>query len=251
MSRVFSRQGAWWIDFVDANGKRIRRKIGPNKRIAREVLDGYLGKVAHRQHLGIIEDSTTTFESFCQTWWQRCSVDFAETTRARWWAIVEVHLVPAFPGQLRGITPAQAQSYVNRRLDAGAGHGTVNVELRILKHIIRRAVAWEYLSRNPLLDANGDAKEGLKALKEPAGRVRYLTEDEIDALLAAAADEPYLHQFVIVALNSGMRRSEFCRLPAPPSIGKRTQPAWHIQRTVRVRRSRSTRLRWKPCDHSR
>jgi hypothetical protein len=52
MSRVFQRKGSWWIDFKDAHGVRHRKAIGPNKRVAKEVLDGILGNVARRQYLG-------------------------------------------------------------------------------------------------------------------------------------------------------------------------------------------------------
>jgi hypothetical protein len=50
MSRVFQREkngagkpcGPYWIDFKDAQGVRRRKKIGPSKRVAQEVLDGLL-----------------------------------------------------------------------------------------------------------------------------------------------------------------------------------------------------------------
>lgn len=65
MSKVFQRErnkkgkkcGPYWIDFKDARGLRHRKKIGPDRRVAKEVLDGILGNVARRQHLGIIEES--------------------------------------------------------------------------------------------------------------------------------------------------------------------------------------------------
>jgi hypothetical protein len=57
MSRVFERDDQWWIDFKDAQGVRHRKKIGPSKRVAKEILDDTLGRVARRQHLGIIEES--------------------------------------------------------------------------------------------------------------------------------------------------------------------------------------------------
>jgi hypothetical protein len=72
MSRVFQRGGDWWVDFNDAQGVRRRKKIGPSKRIAKEVLDGMLGNVARRQHLGIIADSPISFADFAITiWWER------------------------------------------------------------------------------------------------------------------------------------------------------------------------------------
>ena len=68
MSRIFQRErnGPYWIDFKDASGVRHRRKIGPSKRVAREVLDGILGQVARRQYLGVIEDSAISFTDFAK-----------------------------------------------------------------------------------------------------------------------------------------------------------------------------------------
>ncbi len=73
--------------------------------------------------------------------------------------------------------------------------------------MLKRAVAWEYLSANPAA--------GIRALKEPSGRTRFLSLEEIDRLLAAcdrAQLRHYLRPFVVVALNSGMRRNEILSL---------------------------------------
>ena len=45
-------------------GIRHRKKVGTDKRIAREVLDDILGRVARRLHLGVIEDSKISFGDF-------------------------------------------------------------------------------------------------------------------------------------------------------------------------------------------
>jgi integrase len=89
---------------------------------------------------------------------------------------------------------------------------TLNREMTVLKHMMRRAVIWEYLSRNPFLDAQGGMLAGLKALREPGGRTRFLSLDEIDRLLAACEPIPYLKAFATVALNTGMRRNEILSL---------------------------------------
>jgi hypothetical protein len=68
MSRVFKRETNHWIDFKDARGMRRRKKIGPSKRVAQEVLDGILGNIARRQHLGVIEDSPISFADFADIW---------------------------------------------------------------------------------------------------------------------------------------------------------------------------------------
>ena len=53
---------------------------------------------------------------------------------------------------------------------------------------------------------------GLKALREPGGRTRFLNLDEIGRLLAACDPIPYLRAFATVALNTGMRRNEILSL---------------------------------------
>jgi hypothetical protein len=176
MSRVFKRQLDWWIDFKDAQGVRRRKKIGPSKRVAQEVLDGMLGNVARRQHLGIIDDSAISFADFTKVWWGRVGRSLQLSTQVRWQGIREKHLEPAFPGSLRGITSAGAETYIANRLEAGATPSTVNREMTVLKHMLKRAVLWEYLTLNPLAN--------IKALREPDGRTRYLSVEEIEALLA-------------------------------------------------------------------
>ena len=220
MSRVFQRRGNWWIDFKDAHGVRRRKKVGPNKRVAREVLDGILGSVARREHLGVIDDSPITFPEFANVWLDRISHTLKPTSRERFLGAIENHLKPAFPSQLRGITASAAEKYVTGRLANGAQASTVNREMTVLKHILRRSVAWEYLSRNPFLDNQGRLLEGLRPLREPAGRTRFLGLEEIERLLTAcdfgssnaALTKGYLRSFVVVALNTGMRRNEILSL---------------------------------------
>jgi integrase len=212
MSRVYRNKGDWWVDFKDAAGVRHRKKVGSNKRIAREVLDGFLGNVARRQHLGVIEDSAISFSDFAEDWWKRIAHTLKPRTRERWRGIVDKHLKPAFPGSLRGVTAAGAEAYVARRVDQKAQPSTVNREMTVLKHMMRRAVEWECRSRNPFIDTQGRPLAGVKALREPSGRTRFLTLEEIDRLLMACAEKPYLEAFAIVTLNTGMRRNEVLSL---------------------------------------
>jgi len=246
MSRVFQRENAWWIDFKDARGIRRRRKIGPSKRVAKEVLDGLLGNVARRVHLGVIEESAVSFADFAKIWRERVTPMLKPRSRERWFGILDKYLVPAFGGTLRAITAADAEAYLRQRRKPEKcprcrGNGTVstgrpcereqlacprckgtkeiapspstlNREVTVLKHMMRRAVVWEYLSRNPFLDSQGGVLAGLRALREPGGRTRFLSLDEIDRLLTACEPVPYLKAFATVALNTGMRRNEILSL---------------------------------------
>jgi hypothetical protein len=61
-----------------------------------------------------------------------------------------------------------AEDYVAKRSAVGVKDTTVNREMTVLKHMVRRAVEWENLSR--FLDAQGRPLKGLPPLKEPPGR---------------------------------------------------------------------------------
>ena len=199
MSRTYRRDGSWWIDFKDAQGVRHRKKVSPSKRVAKEVLDGILGNVARRIHLGVIEDSAISFLDFAKKWRERVTPTLKPRTRERWFGILDKYLIPAFPGTLRAITAANAEAYLRQRrtpekcprcdgmgkVSIGRGHkreartclrckgakeiapspSTLNREMTMLKHMMRRAVVWEYLSRNPFLDSQGGMLAGLKALR--------------------------------------------------------------------------------------
>ena len=244
MSRVFKRrknERDFWIDFKDARGVRRRRKIGPSKRVAREVLDGLLGNVARRVHLGVIEESAISFADFAKIWRERVTPTLKPRSRERWFGILDKYLIPAFPGTLRAITTSDAEAYLRQRRtpekcprcdgkgklptgpacprckgakEIAPSPSTLNRETTVLKHMMRRAVVWEYLSRNPFLDSQGGLLAGLKALREPTGRTRFLSLDEIDRLLAAceASESVYLKPLAIVAMNTGMRRNEILSL---------------------------------------
>ena len=64
--------------------------------------------------------------------------------------------------------------------------------------MLRLAVEWEIIPTNPA--------QGVKSLKVPAGRVRYLQPTELRALLEASPE--WLRPVIAVLVSTGMRRGE-------------------------------------------
>lgn len=207
MARVFKRDRSYWIDYNDVEGVRHRKKIGPSKRVANEVLNDILAKVSRAEFLGVVEESSIAFAEFAKTWRERVEQQIKPKTAKRWFGILKNHLKPAFKGTLRAITSAMVESYVAHRLEANANPQTVNRELSVLRHIIKRAVRWHYLARDPISKWPFSKESAFR-------RARFLTEEEIPKLLAACQDSRsrYLKAFVLVALNTGMRRGEILKL---------------------------------------
>jgi integrase len=84
---------------------------------------------------------------------------------------------------------------------------TVNRYLATLSHLFSVAVKeWRLLDRNLVGD--------ISKKKETRGRIRFLSDAERDALLAACAksDWPALHTLVLLAISTGARRGELIRL---------------------------------------
>lgn len=86
---------------------------------------------------------------------------------------------------------------------ASVSPSTVNRELATLNHIFNLAIQWEKAKENPV------AK--VKKLKEPPGKIRYLSPDEVDKLLKAC-EAPYLRIAILISLHTGMRRGEVLAL---------------------------------------
>lgn len=84
---------------------------------------------------------------------------------------------------------------------------TVNRYLAILSHLFTLSVKeWGWAYENPVLKVT--------RLKEPRGRIRFLSDDERTRLLDACkqSDSAYLYTVVVLALSTGARRNEMLSL---------------------------------------
>jgi len=65
---------------------------------------------------------------------------------------------------------------------------------------------WEWIDRNPVLK--------VRKPKEPRGRVRFLSKEELNALQQAckASRSPHMHTIFVLAISTGMRRGEILSL---------------------------------------
>jgi integrase len=108
------------------------------------------------------------------------------------------------PIRMRGDPPQPGgdRDVQDRAAEPREGTGHVSRELALLRKMLALAVDWELLERHPM--ARG------KGLQEPPGRLRYLSPEEVDALLTACA--PHIRPIVVCRLHTGMRRGEILGL---------------------------------------
>lgn len=104
---------------------------------------------------------------------------------------------------LENLGRAQIRAFRDRRLGEGVSGSTINRELSLISVVL----AWGRNERD--LACDPDAVRGLKR-PENAPRTRRVEGDELERLLAAA--EPWLADYIVLAIETGMRRGELAAL---------------------------------------
>jgi integrase len=194
----------WWASYTDASGQRVRRSTGTANRQEAEALLGKWKLEVHRtREWG--EQPRHTFDELMLAYLKGPGQLKRATERDRYSA---KRLYAAFSGcDLGTLAPLDIRAYIDRRTAKGAAPGTINRELGLLSAAINYArKEWDWDIPN--------AAQG-RRLREPEGRVRWITQAEAETLIVAAAQEPqapYLADFIRLALNTGCRRNELLEL---------------------------------------
>lgn len=197
---IFKKGKNWYIDFYE-KGRRKRKKIGTSKKLAEQVLKDVEVKIVKKEYLGILEEKKVDFGEFAKVYLEYARTNKADSTGYRDQFSVN-NLNASFKDQyLFDITGEMIEKYKAERL-LKVEPATVNRELACLKHMFTKAVEWGYVKTSPA--------KGIKRLKEPPGRLRYLIPVEINALLSTCSE--HLRPLVVTALNTGMRRGELLAL---------------------------------------
>lgn len=204
MSTVRKRGKTWQIDYFDPHGKRIRKSFKTKKEATAELAKR-VSLIAEGRYLDVKRECTTTFgelldkyeENFKhQPSWQTCKK----------YMVVELRTYFGENTIIANIRYVDLETYRNTLMQKPTKHDTqratasVNRAVALLRHIFTKAVEWEMIEQSPF--NNGRSL----VMKENNQRLRFLTEDEIPAVLDACPD--YLRDIVECVLNTGMRKGE-------------------------------------------
>lgn len=202
---VFKKGKNWWIDFYH-QGKRVRRKVGPSKRVAEMALADVEVKKAKQEFLGVCEPKSILFKDFAEEYLEYSKANKAESSYQRDKTTIDKHLVPLWGHlQISRISTKMIEEYKGKRIEHVVA-STVTRELFTLKNMLKKAVEWGYLKES--------AAAPVKKLKSGTPHFRYLSKEEIRGLLESCSksDNPHLYPFVFTALNTGMRLGEITAL---------------------------------------
>jgi integrase len=186
------RGNIWWIDVLSPSGERIRRSAGTeDETLAQEYHDRFKVELWRVHRLG--ERPRHTWNEAVVRWLKEQSHKTTIQTdkiHLRW---LDRFLNGKY---LDAINRDLIDRITDAKRDEGVTHATVNRVLEVLRAILRKCVnEWEWLDRVPYV----------KMLKEPTRRIRYLTHNEAQRLLAVLPE--HMADMVAFSLATGLRRA--------------------------------------------
>ena len=204
MATIFKKRGTWFLDYY-LNGKRIRKSLKTSsKKIAQLALHDLEVKLV-KNDLGLTQKNIKV-EDYLEEFlaWKKPRI--AETTFNRIKSIFKLHFMPFLEKHaithLKQITPWHLEKYVTKRASL-VKNNTINTEIVPVKNFLKVAVKWNYLQKNPADDIK---RIPVKDQKTP----RYLSEDEIETLLANS--NGIIRLMALTAINTGLRKKELLNL---------------------------------------
>lgn len=202
MARVFKRGKKWYIDYSYRGRRVIRSTKSRDKRMAELVLKDTELKIIKGEYLGVRDEQKILFRDYAEKYLAHSKANKTPKSHRRDITSITVNLLPVLGDHyLHELKSEMIENYKAMRLTR-VKPATVNRELGCLRHMLNKAIEWGYLTNSPM--------RGIKLLKEPPGRVRYLEADEVIRLLTACSDN--LRSIVLCALHTGMRKGEILNL---------------------------------------
>jgi len=207
----FRKDRKCWYGNVVRGRRRVRVRLDPNKRKSQRMLARLvLEEEKAARATGLQIDPDLAFDQYTRDRylpWAKAhkstSMHKREELAVRTW----LRLVGDSP--LVAITRWTAESFRTRRIQETSKQTkrkpsarTVNADVGMLSFMLGKAVEWGLLETNPLV--------GLRRLPENKKAPRWLTSEEVSSLLAVVPDR--LRVYVLVAINTGLRRGELRRL---------------------------------------
>ena len=197
---VYKKGLNWYVDYYLPNGKRKRERVGPSEKQAELVLKKRRVQIAEGKFFDIKKETLISFYEAAEEYLEVYS---KPNKRSSWRDEISVnHLATFFRDKtIQEITPLDVEKYKKERIRE-VSPSTVNREIACLKHTFSKTKEWGKMRSNPI--------PSVTLFKVDNKRTRYLEKEEIARLIHACPD--YLRRIVLVALNTGMRKSKILGL---------------------------------------
>jgi len=194
--------GEWWV-FVNHRGTRKAKKIGKDKRLAREVAE----KIEAKLILGDLDLEKSglkipTFGEYSKKWLAFIKMNRRESTYSRYDQVLKTHILSVFKDKpLDTITRGDIRDFLVMKAETLS----VFVFRDILSGILGFALDDELIKANPV---TGITKK-LELKRDKGKHVDPMTEMDLSTFLDKAKKiEPEYYPFFLMAARTGMRLGE-------------------------------------------
>jgi site-specific recombinase XerD len=201
MATLQKRGNTWQLDYC-VNGRRVRKCLGTNKRLAELYKNDIEVKVA-RNDLGFdIKDAP--YQTLQKEFHSYCKTHIAPSTSKRYNAILDNFnrfLSSEYPhvSKVSQFKSKLFEDFKSFRKAEEAANRTINAEMIVIRMMFRLAVKWGMIGKNP--------SDGITKLKVPSKNApRFLSQEECRKLLEQSPE--WLRPIFYAFLNTGMRKSE-------------------------------------------
>jgi len=212
---VYKKNNRWFIDYYQPNGKRKRETVtipgvDPNhinRQDALKALSIRKAQMAEGKFDIIQVKKPLLFDKFAE----RYIEEYSKPNKRSWKRdITSIKtLLKFFSGKnLNQINSWQIEKYkATRQKDISRNKKlitktTINRELACLKTMFNKAIDWDVVSANPV--------RKVKLFPERPVKLRVVSDEEFQKVYNNASE--FLKPILVIAINSGMRRSEILNL---------------------------------------
>lgn len=198
---IFKRNGKFVIDYYK-QGKR-RRETLPTKSLALKALSIRKAEIAQRKFGIVGAASSPAFNVFAGRYRLLVSVHKKSLKNESY--VIRTLTTLFGKRKLNEISNEDVEWFKSKR-SREVKPATVNRELTVLRHMMSKAVEWDFIAKSPL--------NGVKILKVPETLERILDPSEESRLISACdlIRSRFLRSAILLALNTGMRRGELMSL---------------------------------------
>lgn len=188
----------YYANYV-VEGRRVRRKLGKNKKLAGLALKDLEVKL-ERQELGFERTNDKPLKKFAEEYLEYVQTTWSpKTYKDTYKPKIGFFLDFVRKNKLSQVTSKDIEDFKLHRLKK-VSESTVAGDLIALKAMFNWGIAQGYLRENP-------CKNGTKLKKTPKNPPRFLSREEAARLLSTAKNS-LLYSLVATALYSGLRKSE-------------------------------------------
>ena len=200
---IYKRGNVYWVRYAGLDSRTIRESSGSTKfRDAEALLIRRRNEIKEGKQPEIKRIANHSFNELAEEY-----LKWAEKQRSFKSKKVFVFQLSESFGYLplRRLSTRIVEQLQTEILKKGKKPSTVNRLIATMKHMVNKAVEWDMLEAETLKRIRR-----VKLLEENNRRLRYLSKEECQALIDAC--DSHLRPIVIIALNTGMRKSEILLL---------------------------------------